>query len=76
MRVSRHLFAFAILLPVGLIGAPSPANAQDTSRPGDTRTPGGNTADSKSTSGRVPKDYLIVNPCKSAHPPSYCNAKN
>ena len=30
----------------------------------------------KSAPGRVPKDILVVNPCKAAHPPSYCNVRN
>jgi hypothetical protein len=51
------------------------ANAQETSKPEDTRAAGGG-AESKSAPTRVPKDILVVNPCKAAHPPSYCNVRN
>jgi hypothetical protein len=75
MRVSRY--ALLILLWGMSVEAPAfwsaAANAQETSKPEETRAP---SADSKSASGHVPKDILIVNPCKAAHPPSYCNAKN
>ena len=78
MRVSRY--AFAILLWTVSLGAPAiwsaAANAQETSKPEDTRAPGGAAAESKSAPGRVPKDILVVNPCKAAHPPSYCNVRN
>jgi len=33
-------------------------------------------ADLKATLGRAPKDIPLVDPCKSAHPPSYCNVKD
>ena len=26
--------------------------------------------------GRAPKDIPVVNPCKAANPPSYCNVRN
>ena len=78
MRVSRY--AFVILLWTVSLGAPAiwsaAANAQETSKPEDTRAPGGAAAESKSAPGRVPKDILVVNPCKAAHPPSYCNVRN
>ena len=78
MRVSRY--AFVILLWAVSLGAPAiwsaAANAQETSKPEDTRAPGGAAAESKSAPGRVPKDILVVNPCKAAHPPSYCNVRN
>ena len=51
------------------------AKAEDTSKPEEARPPGGGT-DAKSAPSRVPKDILIVNPCRTAHPPSYCNVKN
>ena len=78
MRVSRC--GFAILLWTVSVGAPAiwpaAANAQETSKPEDTRAPGGAAAESKSAPGRVPRDILVVNPCKAAHPPSYCNVRN
>ena len=78
MRVSRY--AFAILLWTVSVGAPAiwpaAANAQETSKPEDTRASGGAAAESKSAPGRVPKDIPVVNPCKAAHPPSYCNVRN
>jgi hypothetical protein len=40
---------------------------------GGTPAPAG---DLKSTLGRAPKDIPLIDPCKSAHPPSYCNAKD
>ena len=78
MRVSRYAFADVALDGVArsagdLVGA---ANAQETSKPEDTRAPGGAAAESKSAPGRVPRDILVVNPCKAAHPPSYCNVRN
>jgi hypothetical protein len=77
MRVSR--FALAILLGVASLGASAiwsaAANAEETSKPEDSRA-GGAGADSKSAPGRAPKDIPIVNPCKAAHPPSYCNGKS
>lgn len=77
MRVSRY--AMAILLFAVSAGASAiwsdAANGEETSKPEEARTQGSGT-DSKSTPGRVPKDILIVNPCKAAHPPSYCNVKN
>lgn len=32
--------------------------------------------DLKSTLGRAPKDIPLIDPCKSQHAPSYCNAKD
>jgi hypothetical protein len=78
MRVSRY--ALAMLLGAVLAGAPAiwsaAAKAEETSKPEEGRTQGGAGADSKPTTGHVPKDIIIVNPCKAAHPPSYCNVKN
>ena len=78
MRVSRY--ALLTILCAVLLGAPAiwfgAANAEETSKPEDTRASGGGAAESKSTPGRVPKDILVVNPCKAAHPPSYCNVRN
>jgi hypothetical protein len=76
MRVSR--FALAILLGVTSLGASAiwsaAATAEETSKPEDSRAGAG--ADIKSAPGRAPKDIPIVNPCKAAHPPSYCNGKS
>jgi hypothetical protein len=78
MGVSRY--AFVIFLWTVSLGAPAiwstAANAQETSKPEDTRASGGAAADSKSAPGRVPRDILVVNPCKAAHPPSYWNVRN
>ena len=78
MRVSRY--AFVIFLWTVSLGAPAiwsaAANAQETSKPEDTRASGGTAAESKSAPGRAPKDIPVVNPCKAAHPPSYCNVRN
>jgi hypothetical protein len=52
------------------------AGAQETSKPEDARASGGAGAESKSAPSRVPKDILVVNPCKAAHPPAYCNVRN
>ena len=87
MRVSRYALPIllrAVLLCAVSAGAPAiwsaAANAQQsgTSKPEETRAPSaaGASAESKSAPGRVPKDIVIVNPCKAAHPPSYCNVKN
>lgn len=77
MRVSR--FAVTILLGVASLGASAiwsvAANAEETSKPADSRA-GGAGADSKSAPGHVPKDIPIVNPCKAAHPPSYCDGRS
>jgi len=77
MRVSRYAL-LTLLLAVSL-GAPAiwltAANAQETSKPEEASRPP-SAAESKSAPGRVPKDILLVNPCKAAHPPSYCNARN
>jgi hypothetical protein len=40
---------------------------------GNTPLPAG---DLKSILARAPKDIIIVNPCKGANAPSYCNAKD
>ena len=76
MRVSR--FVPAILLGVTSLGASAiwsaAATAEETSKPEDSRAGAG--ADTKSAPGRAPKDIPIVNPCKAAHPPSYCNGKS
>jgi hypothetical protein len=78
MRVSRY--ALMILFCAVSAGVPAvwsgAANAEDTSKPEEGRTQGGAGADSKPTTHHVPKDIIIVNPCKAAHPPSYCNVKN
>jgi hypothetical protein len=77
MRVSRYVFAI-LLCAVSAEGPAmwsAAANAQETSKPEDTRAAGGG-AESKSAPTRVPKDILVVNPCKAAHPPSYCNVRN
>lgn len=77
MRVSRY--ALTIVLCAMSVGGleiwSAAANAEDTSKPEAERTQGSG-AESKSAPGRVPKDILIVNPCRTAHPPSYCNVKN
>ena len=52
---------------------PSPATG--TSTPPATGSPPP-AADLKATLGRAPKDIPLVDPCKSAHPPSYCNVKD
>ena len=77
MRVSRYALTIA-LSAVWAGGAGiwfSAANAQGTSKPEEARPQDGG-ADSKPATGHVSKDILIVNPCKAAHPPSYCNVKN
>jgi hypothetical protein len=77
MRVSRY--AFTIVLCAMSVGGleiwSAPADAEDTSKPDAARTQGSG-SESKSAPGRVPKDIIVVNPCRAAHPPSYCNAKN
>jgi len=77
MRVSRYAL---LLLWAVSVAAPAfwsvAGNAQDTSKPDDTRASGGAGAESKSAPSRVPKDILVVNPCKAAHPPAYCNVRN
>jgi hypothetical protein len=77
MRVSRY--ALTIVLCATSAGAleiwSAAANAGDTSKPEAAGTQGNGT-ESKSAPGRVPKDIIIVNPCRTAHPPSYCNVKN
>jgi hypothetical protein len=80
MRVSRY----ALLLLLFAVSAGPPviwsaaANAQQPTKPGESRAPsgGGTSADSKSAPNRGPKDIIVVDPCKAAHPPSYCNVKN
>jgi hypothetical protein len=78
MRVSRY--ALAVLLCAASAATPAifsaTANAQETTKPEEARPQGGAAAESKSPSSRVPKDILLVNPCKAAHPPSYCNVRN
>jgi hypothetical protein len=54
--------------------APKPAAAPPAAPPAATGAPP--VADLKSTLGRAPKDILLVDPCKSAHAPSYCNVKD
>ena len=78
MRVSRCGFCDFALDRVGWSAAiwPAAANAQETSKPEDTRASGGAAAESKSAPGRAPKDIPVVNPCKAVHPPSYCNVRN
>jgi len=77
MRVSRYAL---LLLWAVSVAAPAfwsvAANAQETSKPEDTRSSGSAGAESKSAPSRVPKDILVVNPCKAAHPPAYCNVRN
>jgi hypothetical protein len=68
--------AAASLIPVAGAGAqepaaPKPGGPQPTA--GDSPAPA---TDLKSTLGRAPKDIPLVDPCKSAHPPSYCNVKD
>jgi hypothetical protein len=78
MRVSRYglaILLYAVSAGVSAIWSGA-ANAEETPKPEEARTQGGAGADSKPTTGHVPKDILIVNPCKAAHPPSYCNVKN
>ena len=78
MGVSRC--ALAVFLCAVSAGAPAifsaAASAQETAKPEEARPQGGAAAESKSAPGRVPKDILVVNPCKAAHPPSYCNVRN
>jgi hypothetical protein len=66
MRVSRC--GFAILLWTVSVGAPAiwpaAANAQETSKPEDTRASGGAAAESKSAPGRAPKDIPVVTPAR------------
>jgi hypothetical protein len=78
MRVSRYalltlLWAMQVAAPAFLSVA---AGAQETSKPEEARASGGAGAESKSAPSRVPKDILVVNPCKAAHPPAYCNVRN
>jgi hypothetical protein len=79
MRVSRY--ALPILLFAVSAGAPAIWSAAASAQHSETSKPeapnaAGSPADSKSAPGHVPKDILIVNPCKAAHPPSYCNVRN
>jgi hypothetical protein len=78
MWVSRYALMIALCaLPAGglAICYPTAAAAQETSKPEEPRTQGGGT-DSKLAPTRVPRDIVVVNPCRTAHPPSYCNVKN
>ena len=69
-----------------LLAAPliwmSAAGAQqpEAPKPGDAPPNAGGTPppapDLKTTLGRAPKDVPLIDPCKSQHAPSYCNAKN
>jgi hypothetical protein len=68
----------ASLIHVAAAGAQQP----DAPKPGDAPPKAGSppapasAPDLKTTLGRAPKDIPLIDPCKSAHPPSYCNVKN
>ena len=69
------------LLAASLISI-SAAGAQqlEAPKPGDAPPSAGGTSppapDLKTTLGRAPKDIPLIDPCKSPHAPSYCNAKD
>ncbi len=50
---------------------PANAGAAPATAPAPASAP-----DLKTTFGRAPKDIPLVDPCKSPHPPSYCNVKD
>jgi hypothetical protein len=66
----------AALISISAAGAQQP----EAPKPGDAPPSAGGTPppapDLKSTLGRAPKDIPLIDPCKSAHAPSYCNAKD
>jgi hypothetical protein len=73
------LFA-APLIFVAAAGAQQP----DPPKPSDTPASSGDATPAPAPSpdlktklgGRTPKDVPLIDPCKSAHPPSYCNVKD
>jgi hypothetical protein len=77
--VRSALFA-APLIFVAAAGAQQPDAPKRSDTPassGDAATPAPASApDLKTKLGRAPKDVPLIDPCKSAHPPSYCNVKD
>ena len=58
-------------------GAPTPADTPASAGAAPATAPAPASApDLKTTLGRAPKDIPLVDPCKSTHPPSYCNVKD
>jgi hypothetical protein len=68
--------AAASLIFVASTGAQQPDASRPAAPPPAATGSPAPAADLRSTLGRAPKDIPLIDPCKSAHPPSYCNVKD
>jgi len=66
----------ASLIGIAGAGAQQPDAPKPGGAPPNAGTASAPAGDLKTTLGRAPKDVPLVDPCKSAHPPSYCNVKD